>query len=588
MNRHLSSIDMKVTVVHKTYREHYMLFRGQVPNSLSGLLVETKDRMIRSASPIVEQLNESFSGGCWMGRINWIDKHGDEILLVDNGDYQSYIHSIKRGGQGIMIIRVASTKPEPDETLKQIPIKYCFDSSVPAGPSVAPEILLARQMSQGSGMSLPDPSTLPLHKNVVCDVCDSEIRGHRYKCMTCQNYDLCMSCEGKYRHKEHMMLRLPTPDIRGYGAYSVFDKLRQFVTKMTPLVTGEETSPSSPTGAAGRAPKADHTTFNNNQDSSSKHGCRHPFANISIMVDGKKMMFKEFTEQHQKEAKKSHNKDPKPEQTNEDVKKPEPTKPSECEEKSTSFVNLIEALNSVAKQELSSKHDANNANGSANEKGGKHIDKSNASSEEDESTDELWTVLDGWHGSNTPEEGSVKLDSPGPSGTSAAKIKTEPSTPPKEPTDDTAKPPNRSSPDVKSKMNQLTELVTAAVLEGTRLMSVPSPERPVPPPTIQDDLNDDDENAARVDGAERKASDTSSTTDAATKASSGSDKSDTTNKVYSELPHVNHAIHMLITMGFSNENGWLTRLVESLDGDIPKALDLLLLQPSATNNSPRS
>uniref|UniRef100_A0A182U5D9 UBA domain-containing protein n=1 Tax=Anopheles melas TaxID=34690 RepID=A0A182U5D9_9DIPT len=46
--------------------------------------------------------------------------------------------------------------------------------------------------------------------------------------------------------------------------------------------------------------------------------------------------------------------------------------------------------------------------------------------------------------------------------------------------------------------------------------------------------------------------------------------------VYSHRPHVNHAIHTMMTMGFSNHNGWLTQLLESLNGDIPKALDLLL------------
>uniref|UniRef100_A0A182T5Q4 UBA domain-containing protein n=1 Tax=Anopheles maculatus TaxID=74869 RepID=A0A182T5Q4_9DIPT len=46
--------------------------------------------------------------------------------------------------------------------------------------------------------------------------------------------------------------------------------------------------------------------------------------------------------------------------------------------------------------------------------------------------------------------------------------------------------------------------------------------------------------------------------------------------MYSHRPHVNHAIHTMMTMGFSNHNGWLTQLLESLNGDIPKALDLLL------------
>lgn len=40
-------------------------------------------------------------------------------------------------------------------------------------------------------------------------------------------------------------------------------------------------------------------------------------------------------------------------------------------------------------------------------------------------------------------------------------------------------------------------------------------------------------------------------------------------------PHINHAINVMVNMGFSNEAGWLTQLVESVDGNIPKALDLM-------------
>lgn len=40
-------------------------------------------------------------------------------------------------------------------------------------------------------------------------------------------------------------------------------------------------------------------------------------------------------------------------------------------------------------------------------------------------------------------------------------------------------------------------------------------------------------------------------------------------------PHVNHAVHTMMAMGFSNEGGWLTQLLDSVNGDIPRALDLL-------------
>uniref|UniRef100_A0A336KG47 CSON006313 protein n=1 Tax=Culicoides sonorensis TaxID=179676 RepID=A0A336KG47_CULSO len=46
-------------------------------------------------------------------------------------------------------------------------------------------------------------------------------------------------------------------------------------------------------------------------------------------------------------------------------------------------------------------------------------------------------------------------------------------------------------------------------------------------------------------------------------------------KVYHPKPHINQAIHTMEGMGFSNDGGWLTSLLDTVDGNIPRALDLL-------------
>lgn len=49
------------------------------------------------------------------------------------------------------------------------------------------------------------------HPGVVCDVCDKDIEGTRFKCLSCPDYDLCGACEAKGFHPEHEMLRIRTP-----------------------------------------------------------------------------------------------------------------------------------------------------------------------------------------------------------------------------------------------------------------------------------------------------------------------------------------------------------------------------------------
>lgn len=43
--------------------------------------------------------------------------------------------------------------------------------------------------------------------SVVCEGCQRDISGFRYKCVTCPDVDLCVSCEIMGLHSDHYMIR---------------------------------------------------------------------------------------------------------------------------------------------------------------------------------------------------------------------------------------------------------------------------------------------------------------------------------------------------------------------------------------------
>ncbi|XP_058125436.1 protein ref(2)P-like [Anopheles ziemanni] len=159
-------------------------------------------------------------------RMFWIDQDFDEICVVTDGDYSSFMLA-EETEKGRLYV-------EGNEMTER-------DASHPQVQSAsAPDVYGSR----------------PQHTNVVCDVCDQMIVGHRYRCLMCHDYDLCMTCESKYRHKDHIMLRIPrATDSR--QMHSVFEKMEFYAG----LLKLEEENPSQvplvDDGVSGTPPTAE-------------------------------------------------------------------------------------------------------------------------------------------------------------------------------------------------------------------------------------------------------------------------------------------------------------------------------------------
>jgi len=62
------------------------------------------------------------------------------------------------------------------------------------------------------------------HEGVFCHCCQSQLRGFRYKCLTCANVDICGACEDKGMHPRHDMIRISTQRV---FPNELFDKIRR-------------------------------------------------------------------------------------------------------------------------------------------------------------------------------------------------------------------------------------------------------------------------------------------------------------------------------------------------------------------------
>jgi len=74
-----------------------------------------------------------------------------------------------------------------------------------------------------------------VHYGVTCDGCDlANITGPRYKCVVCDDYDLCGGCEAAGRHPGHNMMKITTPgNVFPHRLFKRIQRLQEKAEKKT-------------------------------------------------------------------------------------------------------------------------------------------------------------------------------------------------------------------------------------------------------------------------------------------------------------------------------------------------------------------
>lgn len=127
-------------------------------------------------------------------KIYYQDADGDNITIFNALDFGIFQE------QKINKVFVVKCPPAKNVNFYEIPTVAASTQATPTPPTTA-------STSQRESAST---SQRAYHANVICDGCDKEIYGYRYKCLECHDFDLCMECEPK-THTHHLMVRIADP-----------------------------------------------------------------------------------------------------------------------------------------------------------------------------------------------------------------------------------------------------------------------------------------------------------------------------------------------------------------------------------------
>ncbi|XP_011142815.1 sequestosome-1 isoform X1 [Harpegnathos saltator] len=388
---------------------------------------------------------------------------------------------------------------------------------------------------------MPNLRTDKLHPGVTCDVCENNIRGFRFKCMQCPDYDLCTSCMTMGYHSEHFMVRMTEPvEWSSYHGRRLAHHMRKFMKKASSTMQHDRDKDDE----TRRCP---YKTTN-----SKKSGCS------GLNMTGEEPCREQKRSKEQK-------RDPSTEAATEATEDPQQT---------NSFMQLLKLFEQNVSQ-FSQFLDPLGINIVVTSDNDNSASKSTASKPATNSTKATET--------STPSQSDISAKFPG----EGKKLR-----------DDIPTASAKTAAQT-SAMATATTAASTATMEKeycatTNISSSSSSSTSSPQVTQKVGFREQvDEPEWTVVGRETpdisRASSTSSCANGAIPKqptpSAPVPKPETEQvHIYPSLPNqeffhpdpkIQRAVEAMMSMGFTNQGGWLTHLLVSKDGDISKALDVL-------------
>ncbi|XP_011637307.1 sequestosome-1 isoform X2 [Pogonomyrmex barbatus] len=129
-----------------------------------------------------------------------------------------------------------------------------------------------------------------LHPGVVCDVCDKDIRGFRFKCIQCPDYDLCTNCMILGNHAEHYMVRMTQPI--EYQNHRFAHHMQKFMKKVHHCMEDKHKCPKRDGNRERKRPKEQHNNREPSAEAATEatedpqqKATRHTFSQLLKIVE---------------------------------------------------------------------------------------------------------------------------------------------------------------------------------------------------------------------------------------------------------------------------------------------------------------